>query len=65
MRNCKITTAFLLVTLAPNISCQQQHRSVLLPAHEVKAVSRRYSREIGEDHRKLAANQGGPQWLGG
>ena len=45
MQNRKIMTALLLIILVPNMPGQQQQRSVLLPADEVRAVSNRYSRE--------------------
>jgi len=48
MQTRTLTVALLLITLIPNMPGQQQLRSVLLPAHEAKSVSNRYSRERSE-----------------
>jgi hypothetical protein len=44
----KLMIAFLLLLLIHSAPGQQEKRSVLLPAHEAKAVSDRYSREWPE-----------------
>jgi hypothetical protein len=50
MRKWKLTIPLLLVVLACVASGQQEQRSVLLSAHEVKAVSDRYADERSEKY---------------
>jgi hypothetical protein len=48
MRTRKTIIALILLSLLQCAPGQQEQRSVLLPAHEVKAVASRYSRERSE-----------------
>jgi hypothetical protein len=50
MRRCKLIIASLLFLFIQNTMGQQEQRWVLLPSHEVQAVSNRYARERAEKY---------------